>query len=87
MNVGCWGSGVGPILLELQSDDLKELDIMSFGKRHKVMSSIKKLKEVLYVRNEAVSVREEGVSVREDVVPMREDVVPVRFCWNFNQMI
>lgn len=35
----------GSILLELQSDDLKELDIMSFGKRHKVMSSIKKLKD------------------------------------------
>lgn len=34
----------GSILLELQSEDLKELDIMSFGKRHRVMSSIQSLR-------------------------------------------
>ncbi|KAJ5156435.1 Sterile alpha motif type 2 [Penicillium capsulatum] len=34
----------GSILLELQAEDLKELDIMSFGKRHRVMSSIQGLR-------------------------------------------
>lgn len=34
----------GSILLELQAEDLKELDIMSFGKRHRVMSSIQSLR-------------------------------------------
>ncbi|CAG8878719.1 unnamed protein product [Penicillium nalgiovense] len=34
----------GSILLELQTEDLKELDIVSFGKRHKVMSHINKLR-------------------------------------------
>ncbi|KAL2003797.1 hypothetical protein VTN02DRAFT_2151 [Thermoascus thermophilus] len=34
----------GSILLELQLDDLKELDIHSFGKRHHLMSSIQHLR-------------------------------------------
>lgn len=34
----------GSILLELKSDDLKEMDIMSFGKRHRVISSIQSLR-------------------------------------------
>ncbi|GIJ89793.1 hypothetical protein Asppvi_008739 [Aspergillus pseudoviridinutans] len=34
----------GAILLELQADDLKELDIQSFGKRHRLMTSIRQLK-------------------------------------------
>ncbi|KAJ5646442.1 Sterile alpha motiftype 2 [Penicillium lividum] len=34
----------GSILLELQSEDLKELDILSFGKRHRVMGSIQSLR-------------------------------------------
>ncbi|KAF5860919.1 hypothetical protein ETB97_000898 [Aspergillus alliaceus] len=34
----------GSILLELQSDDLKELDIQSFGKRHRLMSCIRQLR-------------------------------------------
>ncbi|KAE8150773.1 putative SAM and PH domain protein [Aspergillus avenaceus] len=34
----------GSILLELQSDDLKELDIQSFGKRHRIMGCIKHLR-------------------------------------------
>ncbi|PYI19855.1 SAM and PH domain protein [Aspergillus japonicus CBS 114.51] len=35
----------GPILLELQTEDLKELGIQSFGKRHMLMGAIKKLRE------------------------------------------
>ncbi|KAJ5846611.1 Sterile alpha motif type 2 [Penicillium rubens] len=35
----------GSILLELQAEDLKELDIPSFGKRHTLMSSIRELRE------------------------------------------
>ncbi|KAJ9486987.1 hypothetical protein VN97_g6341 [Penicillium thymicola] len=34
----------GSILLELQTEDLKELEIASFGKRHKVMGYINKLR-------------------------------------------
>jgi hypothetical protein len=34
----------GPVLLDLKIDDLKELDIQSFGKRHRVMSSIQHLR-------------------------------------------
>ncbi|BCS24842.1 SAM and PH domain-containing protein [Aspergillus puulaauensis] len=35
----------GSILLELQIEDLKELEIASFGKRHQLMACIKKLRE------------------------------------------
>lgn len=34
----------GSILLELQAEDLKELDIQSFGKRHRLMNSIRQLR-------------------------------------------
>lgn len=34
----------GSILLELQSEDLKELDIKSFGKRHRLLGSIRHLR-------------------------------------------
>ncbi|KAI3066737.1 hypothetical protein CBS147343_7197 [Aspergillus niger] len=34
----------GSILLELQAEDLKELDIQSFGKRHRLMACIKDLR-------------------------------------------
>lgn len=37
----------GAVLLSLESDDLKELDIHSFGIRHNIMSSIKHLKETM----------------------------------------
>ncbi|KAI2717833.1 hypothetical protein CBS147332_4713 [Penicillium roqueforti] len=37
----------GSILLELQQEDLKELDISSFGKRHTLMNSIRELRERL----------------------------------------
>ncbi|KAF7714800.1 SAM and PH domain-containing protein Boi1 [Penicillium ucsense] len=35
----------GSILLELQAEDLKELDIQSFGKRHSLMAFIRELRE------------------------------------------
>ncbi|KAL1961557.1 hypothetical protein VTN77DRAFT_1619 [Rasamsonia byssochlamydoides] len=35
----------GQVLLTLQIEDLKELDIHSFGKRHQVMSSIQRLRD------------------------------------------
>ncbi|KAJ5759051.1 Sterile alpha motif type 2 [Penicillium odoratum] len=35
----------GEILLELQQQDLKELDIQSFGKRHQLMASIRSLRK------------------------------------------
>ena len=34
----------GTVLIDLQFEDLKELDISSFGKRHRVMSSIQQLR-------------------------------------------
>ena len=37
----------GAVLLSLESDDLKELDIHSFGIRHNIMSSIKHLKDTM----------------------------------------
>ncbi|KAL4998269.1 hypothetical protein BDV10DRAFT_194573 [Aspergillus recurvatus] len=38
----------GPILLELQIDDLKELEISSFGKRHQLMACIRQLRRTYY---------------------------------------
>lgn len=35
----------GSVLVDLQFEDLKELDISSFGKRHRVMSSIQQLRD------------------------------------------
>lgn len=37
----------GTVLLSLQTDDLKELDIHSFGMRHQIMASIKHLKDTM----------------------------------------
>ena len=37
----------GTVLLQLQIDDLKELDISSFGKRHQLMASIDHLRETM----------------------------------------
>jgi hypothetical protein len=41
----------GAILLELQADDLKELDIQSFGKRHRLMNSIEHLRQSVMLSN------------------------------------
>ena len=46
----------GLVLLDLQFEDLKELDITSFGKRHRVMSSI------LHLRNSSMLSRENSLS-------------------------
>jgi hypothetical protein len=39
----------GSILLELQPEDLKELEIASFGKRHTLMNSIRELRESMSI--------------------------------------
>jgi hypothetical protein len=56
----------GSILLELQSEDLKELDIMSFGKRHRVMSSIQSLRSTTSLSSTAPS-SSRSSSVSNDV--------------------
>lgn len=57
----------GSILLELQSEDLKELEIASFGKRHKVMSSIKKLRDSgVFTDTDTTSSRTGTMSSRTD---------------------
>lgn len=45
----------GSVLLDLQIDDLKELDIQSFGKRHHLMSLIQGLSESLTSSTETAS--------------------------------
>jgi hypothetical protein len=60
----------GSILMELRLEDLKELDIKSFGKRHRVMAAIQKLKtggaftsmDTSYSRSRNSSVTSEGTS-------------------------
>lgn len=43
----------GSVLIDLQFEDLKELDISSFGKRHRVMSSIQQLRNSSMISFEA----------------------------------
>lgn len=43
----------GPVLLNLQNEDLKELDIQSFGKRHQLMSSIQSLRDSVSMNSES----------------------------------
>jgi hypothetical protein len=43
----------GTILLELQSEDLKELDIMSFGKRRQLMNAISSLRNSVVLSSTA----------------------------------
>ncbi|KAH0842371.1 hypothetical protein AYO21_00015 [Fonsecaea monophora] len=43
----------GSVLIDLQFEDLKELDISSFGKRHRVMSSIHQLRNSSMITLEA----------------------------------
>ncbi|KAL4891717.1 hypothetical protein BDV59DRAFT_208899 [Aspergillus ambiguus] len=57
----------GPILLELQAQDLKELGIQSFGKRHTLMSSIQNLRNVV-MPNRAVRPPSQG-AVIPDALP------------------
>ncbi|KAI9376661.1 hypothetical protein BJX61DRAFT_488701 [Aspergillus egyptiacus] len=53
----------GSILLELQPEDLKELDISSFGKRHQLMSSIRHLRR--NVHSSSVQSCDSGLSTPE----------------------
>ncbi|CAG7991051.1 unnamed protein product [Penicillium salamii] len=58
----------GSILLELQTEDLKELDIKSFGKRHRVMSSIQSLRSsTVFTTTNTASSRSRNSSVTSDV--------------------
>lgn len=43
----------GSILLQLQPEDLKELNIQSFGKRHTLMNSIRQLRDVTNISNQS----------------------------------
>lgn len=43
----------GLVLVNLQLDDLKELDIQSFGKRHELMNSIEHLRETVCAKSQA----------------------------------
>ncbi|KAJ5500123.1 Sterile alpha motif type 2 [Penicillium expansum] len=66
----------GSILLELQSEDLKELDIVSFGKRHKVMSSIKKLRDSgVFTSTDTSSSHSRNSSVSSDAASTRKTSV------------
>ncbi|KOS40109.1 hypothetical protein ACN38_g9033 [Penicillium nordicum] len=66
----------GSILLELQSEDLKELEIASFGKRHKVMSSIKQLRDSgMFTSTDTSSSRSRNSSVSSDVASTRKTSV------------
>ncbi|KAJ5671553.1 Sterile alpha motif type 2 [Penicillium longicatenatum] len=52
----------GAILLELQQEDLKELDIQSFGKRHQLMAAIRSLRNVTFSNDRQPSLPLEPVS-------------------------
>ncbi|KAJ5928739.1 Sterile alpha motif type 2 [Penicillium verhagenii] len=52
----------GAILLELEQQDLKELDIQSFGKRHQLMASIRSLRNGTYSNVSNPSLGSEPVS-------------------------
>ncbi|KAJ5914708.1 Sterile alpha motif type 2 [Penicillium tannophilum] len=52
----------GAILLELQQEDLKELDIQSFGKRHQLMASIRSLRHGAFSNDTQQALPSEPVS-------------------------
>lgn len=54
----------GSILLELQFEDLKELDIHSFGKRHRLMSSIQQLRNSAMMSSSGSQVSQSNPSTR-----------------------
>ncbi|RMZ80468.1 hypothetical protein DV737_g3037, partial [Chaetothyriales sp. CBS 132003] len=54
----------GSVLLDLQFEDLKELDISSFGKRHRVMSSIHHLRNSSLISLESPVLRTNSKSPR-----------------------
>ncbi|RMZ79143.1 hypothetical protein DV738_g3510, partial [Chaetothyriales sp. CBS 135597] len=55
----------GSVLLDLQFEDLKELDISSFGKRHRVMSSIHHLRNSSLITPESPITRTNSKSPRD----------------------
>lgn len=75
----------GSVLLDLQIEDLKELDIQSFGKRHGLMASIRKLRDsistqstgVLSIPSEPVSREPTPQSTMADVGSRSCDSTPV----------
>lgn len=60
----------GTVLLDLQFEDLKELDITSYGKRHRVMSSIQQL------RNSSVLSLEQRPATTSPVRALHRTVKP-----------
>lgn len=71
----------GQVLLSLQPEDLKELEIHSFGKRHQVMSSIQHLRDSVSLNSDSEARRERrsrrssspeiSVSPTGEVLPQR----------------
>ncbi|KAJ5095895.1 hypothetical protein NUU61_005251 [Penicillium alfredii] len=59
----------GAILLELQSEDLKELDIPSFGKRHQVMNSIRQLRNSVTIHPADVQPSSQEDPVSREATP------------------
>jgi len=64
----------GSILLELQTEDLKELEIASFGKRHKVMGYINKLRgSGVFTNTDTTSSRPDTASSHTYTMSSRPD--------------
>lgn len=59
----------GAILLDLRSEDLKELDIQSFGKRRHVMNSIQNLRDSFMLLNNETQSRATTTSSRDQSSP------------------
>jgi hypothetical protein len=59
----------GSVLLDLQPDDLKELDIQSFGKRHGLMSSIRQLRNSISGEPFEVSISAPSEPVSREPTP------------------
>ncbi|KAL2427250.1 hypothetical protein ABEF95_010615 [Exophiala dermatitidis] len=61
----------GSVLIDLQFEDLKELDISSFGKRHRVMSSIHQLRNSSMISLDSPLSRTPSRSTRSPVTLQR----------------
>lgn len=64
----------GSVLLDLQSEDLKELEIHSFGKRHRLMTSIRQLRNSILLPSH--SSQDEVLSVESDPIAREESSTP-----------
>jgi hypothetical protein len=67
----------GSVLIDLQFEDLKELDISSFGKRHRVMSSIHQLRNSSMISLESPLSRTPSRNTRSPRAVQRESNVLV----------